>query len=497
MDGRIRIGACLLDPARGTLTRDGAPVHLRAKSFALLVTLARHRDRVLGKDELLASVWPDVTVTEDSLTQAVGELRRVLGDGAVRTVARRGYQLVAEPEAGAPVRLPVLAILPFTVQSEDPQDAPLVDALAEEIIQGVGRYGMLRVIARHTVFQCRPETVRPMDAARRIGADWFVEGTARRLGGSLRLSLALCVAADGRQAWFEMLALPERDWTQVLAALPHRIVAQVIQSETRALALRPVPAATADFDAWQHFIAGLALIRSYGAGVNLAARDHFRAAIARDANFALPHAYLGLAECIIADFGRAGPEPLARGLDHVLRGLTLAPDEGRCLAIAAMVRLWRREFPAAELMARRAVALNPSDADILAEAAYVLAIRGKAADALAMMEEAILLNPLHPDWYHYNLAKIFQQLGRHAEAIPRIECLPVRSRWKEVRLAACYAALGNARAAREHLALAEAQEPGWNPLAAIRDWPEFELAEDEAAFTADVARAIAVAATAP
>ena len=82
----MKIGAHDLDLDRGLLIRDGQPVHLRAKTFALLAYLARNAGRVIGKDELLSAVWPDVIVTEDSLTQAVSDLRRVLGSEVPRTI---------------------------------------------------------------------------------------------------------------------------------------------------------------------------------------------------------------------------------------------------------------------------------------------------------------------------------------------------------------------------------------------------------------------------
>ncbi len=90
----FRFGEYGLDLDRGTLTRCEVLVPVRAKTFGLLCHLARNAGRVVSKDELLAQVWPGVTVTEDSLTQAVHDLRRAIGDegGAlVRTIPRRGY----------------------------------------------------------------------------------------------------------------------------------------------------------------------------------------------------------------------------------------------------------------------------------------------------------------------------------------------------------------------------------------------------------------------
>ncbi|MGI1662542.1 winged helix-turn-helix domain-containing protein [Palleronia sp. KMU-117] len=83
-----------LDVVRGRLLFGKVDVPLRPKSFALLSHLVRNAGRVVSKDELLSTIWPDVTVTEDSLTQCVHEVRRALGSAGrtlLRTVHRRGY----------------------------------------------------------------------------------------------------------------------------------------------------------------------------------------------------------------------------------------------------------------------------------------------------------------------------------------------------------------------------------------------------------------------
>jgi DNA-binding winged helix-turn-helix (wHTH) protein/TolB-like protein len=96
---RLRFGPFVLDTRRAELLRDGVTVALRPKPFALLATLTANPNTLLAKEELLEAVWPGVVVTEDSLTQAVHELRAALGDAGpqlVRTVARRGYRFDAE-----------------------------------------------------------------------------------------------------------------------------------------------------------------------------------------------------------------------------------------------------------------------------------------------------------------------------------------------------------------------------------------------------------------
>src|SRR5690242_4885606 len=95
-DEVFRFGRFTLDLRKGTIAQDDTPLFLRPKAYALLTHLARNMGRVVPKTELLETVWPGVFVTEDSLTQSIREIRKVLGDDLVRTVSKRGYMLAAE-----------------------------------------------------------------------------------------------------------------------------------------------------------------------------------------------------------------------------------------------------------------------------------------------------------------------------------------------------------------------------------------------------------------
>src|SRR5690606_31974284 len=90
-----RFEGSTLDLARGALRApDGAERALRPKSFALLRHFVVNAGRLIDHDEMMQAVWPDVVVTDDSITQCIKEIRRALGDREqrlLRTVPRRGY----------------------------------------------------------------------------------------------------------------------------------------------------------------------------------------------------------------------------------------------------------------------------------------------------------------------------------------------------------------------------------------------------------------------
>ena len=75
-----QFGPFSLDPAERVISRDGTPFPLTPKVFDTLVCLVRHRGRLLTKDELLKTVWPDTFVEETNLTRNVLSLRKALGE---------------------------------------------------------------------------------------------------------------------------------------------------------------------------------------------------------------------------------------------------------------------------------------------------------------------------------------------------------------------------------------------------------------------------------
>jgi transcriptional activator of cad operon len=97
----LLIGDWRVDPAAGEISRSGETIRLEVRAMRLLMCLAQHVDQVVSIDDLLSQVWPEVTVSQDSVYQAVTSLRRQLGDDArqpayIATVPRLGYRMVAK-----------------------------------------------------------------------------------------------------------------------------------------------------------------------------------------------------------------------------------------------------------------------------------------------------------------------------------------------------------------------------------------------------------------
>src|SRR4051812_20739778 len=94
-----RFGHAAFDVRRGVLLIDGTERRLRPKSFALLRFMLENSGRLLDRDEIMRVVWPEVIVTDDSITQCIKEIRRAIDDDdqhIVRTIPKRGYMFVAD-----------------------------------------------------------------------------------------------------------------------------------------------------------------------------------------------------------------------------------------------------------------------------------------------------------------------------------------------------------------------------------------------------------------
>ena len=214
----LRFGDVVLDVDRALLRdRKGAEVALRPKSLDLLLELARSPGRILSRDELFNAVWPDVTVTEDSIAQCVREVRRAIGDPEgriLRTIVKRGYCLDIEVQSDPPIAAPEpapsipiaegrpsLVVLPFQSIPYDQDTEWFADGIVEEITTALSRFRSLFVIARNSAFTFKGQTVDVREVGRRLGVRYVLEGSVRRALGQLRVTGQLVEAETGALVW--------------------------------------------------------------------------------------------------------------------------------------------------------------------------------------------------------------------------------------------------------------------------------------------------------
>ena len=141
-----------LDFGRGSLRAGDREIELRPKSFEVLHYLLENAGRLTSKEELIKAVWPDVCVTDQSVTRCISDVRQALGDTdqrIIKTVSKRGYIFVASisrPDANEGAVQPYpslrsadvvsLVVLPFTNLGGDAELTILADGMAEGLQGG-------------------------------------------------------------------------------------------------------------------------------------------------------------------------------------------------------------------------------------------------------------------------------------------------------------------------------------------------------------------------
>jgi len=193
---RFLLEDCVLDLDRRELTRGAEAVALGPQVFDLLVYLARNRARVVGRDELLQTVWGGRIVSESTLNSHVNAARKAIGDNGreqrlIRTVARKGLRFVGEleevraPDDPGPARdepapaqdapalplpgRPSIAALPFLNLSGDPAQEYFADGVVEDIVAALSRIGWLFVVARNSSFTYKGRAVDVKQVGRELG----------------------------------------------------------------------------------------------------------------------------------------------------------------------------------------------------------------------------------------------------------------------------------------------------------------------------------------
>ena len=215
-------------------------MRLEEKPFQILQALLERPGGLVSRSELRAQLWPDTFVSYDhSLNTAVNKLRSALGETSrifryVETVPRRGYRFVGPvenlPRAASGTRRRALLVLPFRSGCSGRANDSFCDGLSEELSAHIARLDpeRLGVIAVTTAMLYKGANLGIDQIGRKAGAGLVVEGSVRRNGRRVRVSIQLVQACDQLHLWSEIY---ERPLTN-----PFAVQAEIAQRAARGLA---------------------------------------------------------------------------------------------------------------------------------------------------------------------------------------------------------------------------------------------------------------------
>jgi adenylate cyclase len=307
-----------------------------------------------------------------------------------------------------------IAVLPFADLSAERDQEHFSDGVAEEILNALSKIRGLHVPARTSCFAFREATLDAREIGQRLGVETLLDGSVRKSGKRVRISVQLVDASNGYQLWSERFDREIED----IFAIQDEIARSVLESLGLALSEREefrfLKPSTSNIEAYEAYLRGRKLYHKWTRQSVEFARQMFERAVKIDANFAT--AWAGLANTYV-DLFRWGRKP--RDLEEAQRAseraLKLNPNSADAHVSVGQALAIQRRFLEAAIAFDRAIKEDPT----LFEAYYLygrlLFESGEVEKALKMFEKA---QAARPDDFESRVlwAQALTELGRRDEA---------------------------------------------------------------------------------
>ena len=445
-----------LDTERRELRRGSRAIAVEPQVFDLLVYLVRNRDRVVSKDDLIASVWEGRIVSESTLTSRINATRTAVGDNGkdqklIRTVARKGLRFVGAVHEGppgvkpapAPIQAddaplqpvlssdrPAIAVLPFTNMSGDSEQDYFSDGISEDIITALSKLRWFLVMSRNSSFVYKGKAVHIKQVAEELGVRYVVEGSVRKSGEQVRITAQLNDVTTGSHIWAEHY---DRDLTDVFGVqddITESIVAAVEPQLYAAESFRARRKPPDSMDAWDLVMRALSFYWRVTRQDNVVAQALLEKAIAIDPNYGQALGVLATSQTFGAHMGWADMAtaiPIAERA--ALAAISADSEDPWAHNALGCVYLFTRRFDDSLSEFELALQLNPNFS--LAQGYYGLALSycGHWEEADLAAQRALRLSPRDPFSAIYcGIAAYAQFVGRNYDEAMRFAHEAIRQR---------------------------------------------------------------------
>jgi len=434
----VSFGRFRLDLSERRLWRDGEAVPLGSRTLDILCVLASAKGDIVGKDELMAQVWPRLVVEENNLQVHVSALRKALEDGKseethIVTVPGRGYRLaglkrsLSGGDVGqersteqASSEKTSIAVLPFHNMSGDPEQEYFADGMVEEIITGLSRIKWLSVISRNSSFIYKGKPVAIKEAGDNLGVRYVLEGSVRKSGKRIRITAQLIDAKSDSHLWAEQYERVLDDVFALQDEITMCVVGAIEPSLRKAELDRIKRQRPRNLNAYDLVLRSLPFVLGHIPQDSEPAIPLLEEALRLEPDYAAAHAFLS--RCLHHRYARAGlrEEDRIAGIHHAREAILLGSDDATALATAAhIIALDEHDTVTALKLFDRALELSSSNIFALNFSAVILAWMGKAELAVDRAKWALRLNPFDLDNFrvHHALAIVHFYGERYADAL--------------------------------------------------------------------------------
>jgi adenylate cyclase len=356
---------------------------------------------------------------------------------------------------------PSIAVLPLANMSGDPEQDFFADGLTEDIITELSRFHDLLVISRNSTFVYKGKAVKVQDVAREFAVDYVLEGSVRKAGGRVRVTVQLIDAETDRHIWAErydrdladIFAIQDEMTRAIVATLPGRVEAATHDRAKR----KP----TDNMAAYECVLAAKLLHHRSTRDDNAQAQRLLDRALALDPNYAHAHAWKA---CVLGQtwvYNWCGDreatfQQLARELEITLG---LDDTDSDVHRILAAVHLSRDDHDKATYHQERALALNPNYDLVVVQQGELLTWLGQPDEGIDWIKKAMRLNPYHPERFWSHLGRACYCAEKYPEAAEAFSRITRPDHSHHAFLAATFAQMGNAVAAAAHAAEALKRDP--------------------------------------
>jgi adenylate cyclase len=422
MSGEFRVGEWLIEPDLNRAQNGETIIQIEPKVLEVLAFLAEHPGEVLSKEKIIRSVWSGTFVSDGILSYYISELRKALGDDAknpriIQTISRKGYRLVSTvTRLGSNHKpQPSIAILSFCDMSAEKDQEYFCDGIAEEIINNLTRMKGLSVASRTSAFAFKGKNEDIREIGRKLGVVTVLEGSIRKSGDRLRITVQLINVEDGYELWSERYDRQLQDVFAIQDEISVRIAEtlKVTLSPKESGALGKVP--TPDLQAYDYYLRGKQFYYQYKQkGIEFALRM-FSHAIEIDSRYA--RAYAGISDCCAFLYLYAGSHASHRAQADVSSriAIDLDPESAEAHASRGVALALLGDYAGAEAALDTSIRLGPRLFESYFFYARVAFVQGKLERAIELYEKALEVQP-HDYQSPLLVAQIYADLERPEEA---------------------------------------------------------------------------------
>ena len=279
--------------------------------------------------------------------------------------------------------------------SGDPEQEYFSDGITEDIITALAHFRDVSVIARNSSFAFKGQSPDVTEVGRKLGAQYLVEGSVRKVGDKVRITAQLVDASTGGHIWAHRY---DRDLEDIFA-MQDEVTETVVGTLAGRLetvgAERARKKPTTSLTAFDYLLQGRDLAYRYSREDNAKARELLEKAIALDPDYAEAHAFLSKTYLIdwLGGWARDLDACLERATEIAKRAVALDDSDSLAQAHMGYLLLYRRQYEQARHHIERALALNPHHPDMAMVLGLCELWSGNAEACLAKVKEAMRLDP--------------------------------------------------------------------------------------------------------